>query len=140
MVVINQTGSITIANARLLHMFGYKRFDELAGKNVSILMPPPYNALHDGFLLQYLATGTSTARIPLRSARAASGSRSVLTVDELQVIFWPQCLVGSDAVGCSARSRPDAIKHVQMRSSTPRCDHTRLDAIKHVQMRPSRCS
>lgn len=37
-------------------LFGYSR-GKLQGKNVNVLMPPPYNARHDSYLKAYLATG-----------------------------------------------------------------------------------
>ena len=37
-------------------MFGYKK-GELEGKNVSILMPSPFNQRHNGYLRNYITTG-----------------------------------------------------------------------------------
>lgn len=44
--VINSVGILQIANPKLSKMFGFKR-EELLGKNVSILMGPPYNQQHN---------------------------------------------------------------------------------------------
>jgi hypothetical protein len=35
---------------------GYKK-GELEGKNVNVLMPPPFNARHNGYLKAYQNTG-----------------------------------------------------------------------------------
>lgn len=43
---------------------GYKK-GELEGKNVSILMPPPYNTRHNGYLKAYQATGIAVGCICL---------------------------------------------------------------------------
>ena len=45
-VVISSAGVIKVANKVLSKMLGYKK-DELVGKNVSVLMGPPHNALHN---------------------------------------------------------------------------------------------
>jgi two-component system sensor kinase FixL len=37
-------------------MFGW-RPDEVMGRNISMLMPPPFRGQHDGYLQRYLATG-----------------------------------------------------------------------------------
>ena len=59
MVVIDSAGLIKIANRNVHKLFGYKK-DELIGKNVSVLMGPPYNSQHNGFLRRYMKTQTST--------------------------------------------------------------------------------
>lgn len=45
-LVINQTGDITLANNFLLHQFGYSGSEELVGKKVEILIPKRYHHQH----------------------------------------------------------------------------------------------
>jgi PAS domain S-box-containing protein len=55
-ITIDGQGTIDSANPATERLFGY-RFDELAGRNVSMLMPEPYRGEHDAYLLRYLRTG-----------------------------------------------------------------------------------
>lgn len=55
-VTINEKGIIEIANPATERIFGYSAA-ELAGKNVSLLMPSPYREKHDSYLQRYLRTG-----------------------------------------------------------------------------------
>jgi PAS domain S-box-containing protein len=55
-VTIDERGIIERANPATESLFGYTEA-ELAGKNVSILMPSPYRERHDGYLAHYLQTG-----------------------------------------------------------------------------------
>ena len=54
-VIINQTGTIQIANKAVLKMFGYSE-DEIVGQNVKILMPSPDRDKHDQYLHNYNTT------------------------------------------------------------------------------------
>jgi PAS domain S-box-containing protein len=45
-LVINQSGNITIANDFLINQFGYSNADELIGKKMEILIPKRYNHEH----------------------------------------------------------------------------------------------
>lgn len=55
-VVIDERGRIELFNPAAQAIFGY-RPDEVLGKNVSLLMPDPHRAAHDGYLQRYLAGG-----------------------------------------------------------------------------------
>jgi two-component system sensor kinase FixL len=56
MVVIDEHGIMQSFSATAERLFGW-RAEEVIGRNVSILMPPPYRDAHDGYLLRYLTTG-----------------------------------------------------------------------------------
>lgn len=55
-VTIDETGTICLANAVTAEIFGYSA-EELIGQNISLLMPEPHSAEHDGYLQKYLKTG-----------------------------------------------------------------------------------
>ena len=55
-VVIDEAGRICMANPATERLFGY-RLDELAGRDVAILMPEPYHRGHNGYLREYLGSG-----------------------------------------------------------------------------------
>ena len=56
MVVINERGLIQSFSSAAERLFG-RSAAEVAGKNVKVLMPPPYREAHDGYLARYLQTG-----------------------------------------------------------------------------------
>lgn len=55
-LTINSEGVIQTFNPHAETIFGY-RADEVVGKNVSLLMPAPYQAEHDSYLKHHMETG-----------------------------------------------------------------------------------
>jgi len=55
-VTIDDGGAILTVNRAAQRIFGYGP-DELVGRNVGILMPPPVAQAHDGYVSSYLQTG-----------------------------------------------------------------------------------
>jgi two-component system, LuxR family, sensor kinase FixL len=55
-ITIDEHGLIEHINPSALELFGYKS-EELVGKNVSVLMPPPDKERHDSYIANYRHTG-----------------------------------------------------------------------------------
>lgn len=55
-ITIDENGIIESLNPAAEKMFGYTA-DELIGRNVSVLMPPPYRQEHDTYIHNYRQTG-----------------------------------------------------------------------------------
>jgi PAS domain S-box-containing protein len=55
-VLINSQGSALLFNPSAEQLFGY-RADEVLGRNIKMLMPPPFADEHDGYLDNYRQTG-----------------------------------------------------------------------------------
>lgn len=71
MIVIDAKGVMQSFSAAAIRLFGYKQA-EAVGRNVSMLMPEPYRAQHDGYMKRYNDTGEK--RI-IGSGRVVVGQR-----------------------------------------------------------------
>lgn len=71
MVMVDSSGAIVMANARLEGLFGYDR-SELLGRPVEMLVPPRFKDVHPGERKQY--TAAPTAR-PMGAGRDLFGRR-----------------------------------------------------------------
>ncbi|MGD0719913.1 MAG: PAS domain S-box protein [Roseiarcus sp.] len=56
MIVIDETGLISSFSAAAGQLFGYTE-DEVLGRDVKILMPPPYQDGHENYIERYMKTG-----------------------------------------------------------------------------------
>jgi two-component system sensor kinase FixL len=79
-ITIDQLGTIQSVNQATERLFGYTE-GELVGKNVRILMPPPYEDEHDEYLRHYLATGEKRIIGIGREVLARRKDGSVFPVD-----------------------------------------------------------
>ncbi len=55
-IVADERGTIQSVNPAFTSMFDYTS-GQAVGQNLRMLMPPPYNEEHDGYIARYLATG-----------------------------------------------------------------------------------
>ncbi len=86
-VVIETDGTIVTFNAAAVRQFGY-RPDEAVGRNVSMLMPSPYQEQHDRYLAHYMSTGErriiGVDRVVVGRRKDASTFPMKLSVGEMQ--------------------------------------------------------
>lgn len=92
-ISIADDGAIESFNRAAERIFGYRAL-EVIGKNVQILMPPPYAGEHDGYIERFLTTGN---RNVIGVGRVVTGLRKDGTT-------FPMDLAVSEAHGDSKRS------------------------------------
>lgn len=79
-ITIDHAGIIYDVNPATEEMFGFKA-DEMIGKNVSILMPSPYQEQHDGYLANYHETGEAHIIGIGREVRAQRKDGTIFPID-----------------------------------------------------------
>jgi two-component system, LuxR family, sensor kinase FixL len=87
MIIIDERGRIESLSTTAEHLFGYS-VAEVAGRNISLLMPSPDREQHDGYLKRYLATGErriiGIGRIVVGQRKDGTTFPMHLTVGELR--------------------------------------------------------
>jgi two-component system sensor kinase FixL len=87
MIVIDQRGRIESLSTTAESLFGYT-MQEIAGRDVMILMPAPHRERHDGYIERYLETGErriiGIGRIVVGQRKDGSTFPMHLTVGELR--------------------------------------------------------
>jgi two-component system sensor kinase FixL len=88
MIVINDRGHIRSFSAAAVRLFGWEPA-EAVGRNVNMLMPPPFREEHDGYLRRYETTGErriiGIGRIVVGERKDGSTFPMELTVGEARV-------------------------------------------------------
>jgi len=86
MVVIDDEGLVRSFSPTAERLFGW-RAEEVAGRNVSMLMPEPYRGQHDGYLERYYRTGErriiGVGRVVVGERRDGSTFPMELSVGEM---------------------------------------------------------
>ena len=78
-ITINGRGIVQSFNGAAERLLGWSA-EEVIGRNVSMLMPEPYQSAHDGFLSTHLATGRSSIIGRGREVEALRKDGSVLPI------------------------------------------------------------
>ncbi|MEZ5353525.1 MAG: ATP-binding protein [Bryobacteraceae bacterium] len=108
-LTIDEFGNILSANSAVSRVLGYSA-GSLAGHNVSILIPSPDSAHHDGYLQRYLATGERRLIGTVRQVEAihCDGHRVPveLSVSEVQ-LYGKRTFIGI-LRDCSERIRVES--------------------------------
>jgi two-component system sensor kinase FixL len=79
-VVIDEEARIVSFSAGAQKMFGMAP-EQVLGQNVTVLMPEPYHAEHDGYMTRYLETGEARIIGIGREVRARHGDGAVFPID-----------------------------------------------------------
>jgi PAS domain S-box-containing protein len=79
-ITIDERGLMQSVNAATTRMFGYSA-EEMLGRNVSMLMPSPYQEEHDAYIARYLQTGEKRIIGIGREVQALKRDGTVFPVD-----------------------------------------------------------
>ena len=79
-IMIDEHGVIELFNAAGRRMFGYED-EDLAGRSINLLVPPPHEKLHDGYLARFLAGGESRIMDLRREVEGFRKDGSIFPVD-----------------------------------------------------------
>lgn len=79
-ICIDRSGEVTLFNRAAEVIFGYAAADVL-GRNVRMLMPPPYQEEHDSYLANYHETGAPKAIGRVREVQARRSNGEVFPIE-----------------------------------------------------------
>lgn len=79
-ITIDEKGRIEAFNTAAERTFGYAA-SEVLNQNISILMPEPHRAEHDGFIKEYLATGIKHVIGTTRETEACRKDGSIFPIE-----------------------------------------------------------
>lgn len=87
--IINKKGIIEHANKKAEELFGYTLYD-IKGKNITIIMPSPYNVEHNQYISNYLKTGVKhvigTGREVVAKRSDGSTFPAFISVNEIKLV------------------------------------------------------
>jgi two-component system sensor kinase FixL len=79
-ICIDAEGLVTLFNPAAEDVFGY-RAAEVLGRNVNMLMPPPYHDEHDEYLRHYQTTGEARAIGRIRNVHAQRKNGEIFPIE-----------------------------------------------------------
>lgn len=120
-ITINEFGIVGSFNRAAERIFGY-RAAEVTGRNVAMLMPPPYRDDHDGYLANYRNTGH---RKIIGSGREVEGLRK-------DGSRFPLDLSVGELVASGQRLFTGIVRDVTDRKEAEHELRRRLDELAHV--------
>lgn len=80
MIIADRDGIIRSVNDATIDLFGYSK-DELIGHNVSMLMPAPYNDIHDVYIREYHNKGKGTYIGKGRDVHGKTKNGQIITIN-----------------------------------------------------------
>lgn len=127
-LTINHKGIILSTNAGLKTIFGYDKPQQLVGENISILVPPPFDRIHNDFLSKFMNVGEGQIIAKLRKVFAIKNDGYLIPV----MILVRQLTFGTSASFLGVfRSVPEG---------TYSCDYILLDGNGFIKAFTEKCT
>ncbi len=108
-ITIDAQGRIESFNNAATTIFGYLP-EEVIGKNIKILMPEPVRSAHNGFLQNYIETGTPSASSVIGTVREVDGCRKDGSTFPMDLAVSPMSIDGKQMFAGMIRDITDRRK------------------------------